>query len=79
MKVVAFLTEYAVIDRIIRHLGLKFAAKKPPPARVFEQTALMSPFGCITGRSARSAARRSPGPPDLEFLTLVPGRAIAFL
>jgi len=40
MKVVAFLTEPAVVDRIIRHLELTFAAAKPPPAHVFEQVAL---------------------------------------
>ncbi|MFO7732539.1 MAG: hypothetical protein R6X21_02690 [Candidatus Aminicenantes bacterium] len=40
MKVVAFLTEYAVVDRIIRHLKLTFVAEKPPPACVFEQSAL---------------------------------------
>jgi hypothetical protein len=42
MKVVAFLTEYAVADRIIRHLTLTFAAEKPPPAQAFEQVALMA-------------------------------------
>ena len=42
MRVVAFLTEYAVVDRIIRHLGLTFVAEKPPPAYVFEHTALMA-------------------------------------
>ena len=42
MKVVAFLTEPAVVDRIIRHLGLTFAAEKPPPTQVFEQVALMA-------------------------------------
>ncbi len=42
MKVVAFLTERAVVDRIIRHLELTFAAEKPPPAHVFEQTALLA-------------------------------------
>jgi hypothetical protein len=42
MTVVAFLTEPAVVDRIIRHLGLTFAAEKPPPAPVFEQVALMA-------------------------------------
>jgi len=42
MRVVAFLTEYAVVDRIIRHLELTFVAEKPPPAHVFEQTALMA-------------------------------------
>jgi ribosomal protein S27E len=31
MKVVAFLTEPAVVDRIIDHLKLTFAAEKPPP------------------------------------------------
>jgi hypothetical protein len=42
MRVVAFLTEYAVVDRIIRHLELTFAAEKPPPVHVFEQVALMA-------------------------------------
>jgi hypothetical protein len=32
MKVVAFLTEYAVVERIIEHLQLTFVAEKPPPA-----------------------------------------------
>jgi len=41
-KVVAFLTEHAVAGRIIRHLGLTFVAEKPPPALVFERTALMA-------------------------------------
>jgi len=31
MKVVAFLTEYAVVDRIIDHLTLAFVAERPPP------------------------------------------------
>lgn len=42
MKVVAFLTEYAVIDRIIRHLELTFVAEKPPPAYALEQVALLA-------------------------------------
>jgi hypothetical protein len=42
MKVVAFLTEYAVVDRIIRHLELTFVAEKPPQAHIFEQAALMA-------------------------------------
>jgi len=42
MRVVAFLTEYAVVDRIIRHLELTFVAEKPPPAYAFEQVALMA-------------------------------------
>ena len=40
MRVVALLPEYAVVDRIIRHLELTFVAEKPPPACVFEQPAL---------------------------------------
>ena len=36
MKVIAFITEYAVVDRIIDHLKLTFAAAKPPPSHVFE-------------------------------------------
>jgi len=42
MIVVAFLTEYAVVDRIIRHPELTFVAEKPPPVHVFEQVALMA-------------------------------------
>jgi len=42
MKVIAFLTESAVVDRIIRHLELTFVAEKPPPTHVFEQVALMA-------------------------------------
>jgi hypothetical protein len=42
MKVIAFLTENAVVDRIIRHLELTFVAEKPPPTHVFEQVALMA-------------------------------------
>jgi hypothetical protein len=41
-KVVAFLTEYAVVDRIIDRLRLTFGAKKPPPSRVFNQVVPMS-------------------------------------
>jgi len=40
MKLIAFITEYAVVDRIIDHLKLTFAAAKPPPSHVFEQVAL---------------------------------------
>jgi hypothetical protein len=42
MKVVAFLTEYAVVERIIRHLTLTFVAEKPPFAYALEQLALMA-------------------------------------
>jgi len=31
MKVIAFLTDYSVVDRIINHLKLTFVADKPPP------------------------------------------------
>jgi len=42
MKVIAFLTEWAVVDRIIRHLELTFAADKPPPCHVLSEVALMA-------------------------------------
>jgi hypothetical protein len=42
MRVVAFLTEPAVVDRIIRHLEMTFVAEKPPPSRIFEQVAPMA-------------------------------------
>ena len=37
MKVVSFLTEPAVVDRIIDHLKLAFAAEKPPPGAVLQE------------------------------------------
>jgi hypothetical protein len=42
MKVIAFLTDYDVVDRIIRHLELTFVAEKPPPAQVAYQEVLMA-------------------------------------
>jgi len=39
MKVIAFITEYAVVDRIIDHLKLTFVASEPPLSHVFEQVA----------------------------------------
>ncbi|MGA2587753.1 MAG: hypothetical protein ABSF88_12120 [Candidatus Aminicenantales bacterium] len=42
MKVVAFITDYAAVDRIIDHLKLTFVAEKPPLSRVIEQVALMA-------------------------------------
>ena len=45
MKVVAFITDQAVVDRIIDHLKLRFIAEKPPPSRVFTQVALLAAEG----------------------------------
>ncbi len=42
MKVIAFLTDYAVVDRIINHLKLSFAADKPPPPHTAFQELLMA-------------------------------------
>jgi len=43
MKVVAFIKEHAVVDRIIDHLKLTFAAEKPPPpARAFRDLAMVA-------------------------------------
>ncbi|MCX6349241.1 MAG: acid--CoA ligase [Candidatus Aureabacteria bacterium] len=40
MEIIAFITEHAVVDRIIDYLKLRFVAVKPPPFHVFEQVAL---------------------------------------
>jgi hypothetical protein len=40
MKIIAFLTDYAVVDRIISHLKLTFVADKPPPAHLAYQEIL---------------------------------------
>jgi len=45
MKVVAFITEYTVVDRIIDHLKLTFIAEKPPPSRVYTEIALTEAEG----------------------------------
>ena len=42
MKVVAFLTEHAVVDRIIDHLKLTFVAERPPPPEAAFQELLMA-------------------------------------
>ncbi len=42
MKVIAFITDYSVVDRIISHLKLTFVASKPPPPRMASQELLMA-------------------------------------
>jgi hypothetical protein len=42
LKVVAFITDYAAVDRIINHLKLTFVASKPPPPRIAYQEVLMT-------------------------------------
>jgi len=40
MRIMAFLTDYSVVDKIINHLKLTFVASKPPPSRVAYQEVL---------------------------------------
>ncbi len=40
MKVIAFLTDHVVVDRIIDHLKLAFVAERPPPPRIAYQEVL---------------------------------------
>jgi hypothetical protein len=42
MKVIAFLTDFAVADRIIKLLKLTFGADKPLPAHIAYQEVLMA-------------------------------------
>lgn len=42
MEVIAFLTDSAVVDRIINHLKLSFKADKPSPPRIAYQELLMA-------------------------------------
>ncbi len=42
MKGIAFLTGYAVVDRIIDHLKLAFVASKPPLPHIAYQEVLMA-------------------------------------
>jgi hypothetical protein len=40
MKVIAFITDYQAVDRIIDHLKLTFVADKPPPPQIAYQELL---------------------------------------
>ena len=42
MKVIAFLTDDAVVDRIIGHLKPTFVAERPPPPHIAYQELLMA-------------------------------------
>ena len=37
MRIIAFITDYAVVDRIIDHLKLRFVGERPPPPHVVSQ------------------------------------------
>ena len=37
MRIISFLTDYAVVDRIINHLKLSFVAERPPPQVVYQE------------------------------------------
>jgi hypothetical protein len=42
MKVIAFLTDFAVVDRIIGHLNLTFIAERPPPECAFQDLLMVA-------------------------------------
>jgi hypothetical protein len=42
MKVIAFITDYQAVDRIIELLKLTFVPEKPPPSIAFSGIALMA-------------------------------------
>ena len=39
---IALITDFEAVDRIITHLKLRFIADRPPPSPVFEAVALMT-------------------------------------
>ena len=41
VKIMAFLTDFSMVDRIISHLKLSLVADKPPPPRIVFQELLM--------------------------------------
>ena len=43
MKIVAFLTDHVVVDRIIDHLRLTFVAERPPPEGSFQDLMVADP------------------------------------
>jgi hypothetical protein len=42
MRIIAFLTDFSVVDRIINHLKLSFLAAKPPPPCIASQALLVA-------------------------------------
>jgi hypothetical protein len=42
MKVISFLTDHPVVDKIINHLNLTFVAERPPPPHIVYQEVLMA-------------------------------------
>ena len=42
MRIIAFITDHPVVDRILNHLKLTFVASKPPPPRIAYQEVLMA-------------------------------------
>ncbi|MDH7513838.1 MAG: hypothetical protein QHH14_12900, partial [Clostridiales bacterium] len=42
MNVISFITDFSVVDRIIRHLKLSFVASNPPPLHMVYQEVLMA-------------------------------------
>ena len=42
MKVITFLADYSVVDRIINHLKLTFVADRPPPPHIAYQELLLA-------------------------------------
>jgi len=42
MRIIAFLTDCAVVDRIINHLKLTFVAERPPPPHIVYQEFFMA-------------------------------------
>jgi hypothetical protein len=41
MKIIAFIADYALVDRIVNHLKLTFVAERPPPPQFAYQELLM--------------------------------------
>ena len=42
MKVISFIEDHKVIDKIIAHLKLIFMAERPPPSQVVQQELMMA-------------------------------------
>lgn len=42
MRIIAFLTDFSVVDRIIDHLKLTFVAERPPPPHLAYQEVLVA-------------------------------------
>jgi hypothetical protein len=66
MKVISFITKHSVVDKIVRHLGIKFACQRPPPADLVPASPNTGSEGVQNTRKPEAACAGPKPPPNSE-------------